>query len=368
MDSQRWTELPWRVVAWGLKQMGICRNFSPASTELVLIPNVEEVAGKVLNHFERFSSQVDRTFTTAMFNREVASVLGIGTELAEKDMGIIIKFLVRDRQVAASDGYVVKFLRPDEVFSPISKEDRAIASLKSLIEDTSKQVRALETQIAAAREKIQKEVESKNRPSALAALRAKKSAEVVLSQRMDTLFQLEQIFTKIEQASDQITLVRVMKNSAEVLRVLNAKVGSVHDVENALDCLKEEMGNVEDISTLISEAGQKTGVADENEIEEEFDALLRQEERAEEGRTSELTKQRLADLHHVESIGSSGTEKPMLSEDERPTSPRGASDSKPSGRVKTLKPVALHGGKAPSSDNGRPNQDRGESANPMPES
>ncbi|KAL8812422.1 MAG: hypothetical protein Q9200_001029 [Gallowayella weberi] len=372
--SQQWTELPWRFVAWGLNQMGMCRTFSrtdmQASTDLVLIPNIEvfawassklfgitkelqEVAGKVLNHLERFSGQVDRTFTTAMFNREVASALGIGTELADKDLRILIQFLF------------VKLYCPDEVYSPISKEDRAIAALRSLIEDISKQIRALQTQIAAAREKSQRAVESKNRPSALAALRSKKSAESVLSLRMDTLFQLEQIFTSIKKASDHIALVGVMENSAEVLRSLNAKVGSVHNVENALDCLKTEMGKVEDIATLVSEAGQETGVADENEIDKELDALLRQKERAEEEQASELTKQRLADLDHVGSTEPSGTEMPMLSKHERPTSPKGAPISSPSERVKVLKHVALDEGRATSSDNGRRNEDRSQSVNAM---
>ncbi|KAL8797917.1 MAG: hypothetical protein Q9182_007123 [Xanthomendoza sp. 2 TL-2023] len=261
--SRRLTELPWRFVAWGLNQMGMCRTFSrtdmQASADLVLIPNIE----------------------------------------------------------------YIKFHSANEVFSPISEEDRAIASLRSLIEDTSKQIGALQTQIAAAREKSQKAVESKNRPTALAALRSKKSAESALSQRMDTLFQLEQIFISIKKASDQIALVGVMKNSAEVLRGLNAKVGSIHNVENALNCLKNEMEKVEDVATLVSEAGQETG-ADENEIDEEFDALLRQKERAEEEKASELTKQRLADLD-----GADGS------------------------------------GKVPSPDNGRPNQDRSQSVDAM---
>lgn len=262
---------------------------------------------------------------------------------------------------------VVKIIRRNEVTSPISKEDRAIASLKSLVEDIAKQIHALEGQIAVARERSQKAVELKNRSSALAALRSKKAAESVLSQRTDTLFQLEQILTQIQNASDQIDVVRVMKHSTEVLRGLNAKVGNAQDVENALDSLKEEMGKVEDISTVISEAGREVHVADENEIDEELDALLRQKERAEEQRATEITKQRLADIENVDNLEPSRAQQLMLSKDEGLTTPKAASESTSSQELDSLKHMSLHEGKASSPDLGRPSHSRNESDKPMVE-
>ncbi|KAL8897543.1 MAG: hypothetical protein Q9192_002516 [Flavoplaca navasiana] len=276
-----------------------------------------------------------------MFGREAAATLGIDGDLGDKDLTILLKYLARDRKAIATDGKVVRIIGSTEDVSPISTEDRAIASLKSLIEDIGRQLRALESQIAASRERSQKAVESKNRASALMALRSKKSAESVLAQRMDTLFQLEQVLSSIQQASDQVAMVRVMKDSAGVLRGLNAKVGSAEDVENALESLKEEMGKVEDIGSVISEAGQEVNVTDEHEIDDEFDALLRQKERAEEEEAVEGTKQKLAELQTEDKLGANGEENPELSTGESqiiptansgPTSPKenGASDILPS--------------------------------------
>ena len=207
---------------------------------------------------------------------------------------------------------MVRIIGSTEDVSPISTEDRAVASLRSLIEDIGRQVRELETQIAASRERSQKAVELRNRASALTALRSKKLAESILAQRMDTLFQLKQVLSSIQQASDQVAMVRVMKDSAGVLRQLNSKVGSADDVENALESLKVEMGKVEDIASVVSEAGQEINVTDEDEIDEEFNALLRQRQRAEEEEAVERTKQKLAELQTEDKPGANGEEKPTI--------------------------------------------------------
>ncbi|KAI4227513.1 MAG: hypothetical protein L6R36_002353 [Xanthoria steineri] len=354
--SRSWTELPWRFVAWGLEHMGLRQTVSSKDSrqtrELVLIPNLEKVAGRILTHLEKYNSQVDRTFTTAMFSREAAAALEIDGDLADKDLTVLLKYLSRDRQVLVTDGKVVRIIRSTEVVTQISMEDRAIASLKSLIEDIGRHVHALEAQIASSREKSQKAVETKNRPSALAALRSKKSAESVLAQRMDTLFQLEQVLGSIQQASDQVEMIRVMKDSAGVLRGLNAEVGSALDVENALEGLKEEMGSVEDIGSVISEAGQEINVVDENEIDEEFDALLRQKEKAEEEEAVESTKQRLADLQTEDNIEAEGAKKPSLSTDENPTIPS-ATSSSASKEHSALENTPPEGEKASSPDSSR---------------
>lgn len=66
----------------------------------------QKAAGRILTHLEKYSSQVDRTFTTAMFSREAAAALGIDGDLADKDLTVLLKYLARDRQVLATDGKV----------------------------------------------------------------------------------------------------------------------------------------------------------------------------------------------------------------------------------------------------------------------
>ncbi|KAL8705162.1 MAG: hypothetical protein Q9201_001699 [Fulgogasparrea decipioides] len=280
---------------------------------------VVEGAGKVLAHLQRRNSQLDRLLPMTMFNKDAAIALGFANELDDQDLEILLKYLARDRQALVYDDHVVKIFGLNESFTPISKEDQTIASLKSLIENLKEQIRKLETRIATSSRKSQDAVMLKNRPSALAALRSKRLAESVLSQRTDTLSQLEQVYESIKQASNQITMLQVMKDSARVLRDLNARVGNVDNVEEALHNLKEEMGKVEDIGSAISEAGQGTSATDEDELDEELDALLRHQESEEEEKAAERTKQKLASIQEVSSIDRDSANQSMLSNDEENT-------------------------------------------------
>ncbi|KAL8656179.1 MAG: hypothetical protein Q9210_000431 [Variospora velana] len=229
-----------------------------------------------------------------MFRKDSAAALGFASELTDSDFRILLTYLARDKQVLAYDGNVIKIAAPYESPGSVSKEDREIASLKSLMSEVSEQMSLLEIRIVALREQTQKAVETKNRSSALAAIRSKKAAEAVLARRADTLFQLEEIYQNIEKASDQLTMVHVMRGSFEVLRGLNAKVGRSHVVEDVLEGLKNEMGRVNDVGTLISQPGQETNSVDEHAVDEELDALMRESRKAEEEKSTEQTMRRLA--------------------------------------------------------------------------
>ncbi|KAL8709944.1 MAG: hypothetical protein Q9220_005394 [cf. Caloplaca sp. 1 TL-2023] len=283
--SYKWTNLPWRMFTWGLGQMALQRGFRSEKTqvprEIVLIPNVEKLAETVVEHIEKLRTRVDRTLTKSMFQREVGAALGIDEKVADSDLLIILRYLARDRQVLTYDSNVVKISDSNEVRLPISEEDRSIASLKSLIQDLQDQVHILGLEITNAKKKGERAIESKNRPLALAALRSKRVAEKVLAQRLETLYQLEEVRDRIQQAADQVTIMSVLRDSAKVLRTLNNQVGSVSDVEDSLQTLKEEVGKVEDISLAINQAGHENTLNDNSDIEEELDQLLLQVESTE---------------------------------------------------------------------------------------
>lgn len=136
---------------------------------------------------------------------------------------------------------------------------------------------------------------NKNRVSALSALKSKKTAEHNLKQRSDTLNQLEEVYNKIEQAADQVDIVRVMQASTSVLRSLHAQTGGVETVENVVDNLREEMSKVDEVGTIINEAGP---VVDEGEIDDELEALEKQEAREKGEKEAEETRERLAQLEN----------------------------------------------------------------------
>jgi charged multivesicular body protein 7 len=143
-------------------------------------------------------------------------------------------------------------------------------------------------------------VKAGNRVSALSALRSKKLAEKNLQQRSDTLHQLEEVYTRIEQAVDQVEIVKVMEASAGVLRSLNKDVGGVENVENAVERLREEMGKVDEVGKVLEEPLNAGAVVDEGEIDDELVAMEQEDKREREEREAEATKKRLQELEKQE--------------------------------------------------------------------
>lgn len=153
-------------------------------------------------------------------------------------------------------------------------------------------------------------VSRKNRVSALAALRSRKLAETTLAKRTATLSQLEEVYSSIEQAADQVDLVRVMEASTSVLKGLNTQVGGVERVDSVVDKLQEQMADVNEIGNIIRDVGQ-SGVVEEAEVDDELEALEREarqkKEEAERLERDERdrqevaeTKQKLSDLRRHE--------------------------------------------------------------------
>jgi charged multivesicular body protein 7 len=143
-------------------------------------------------------------------------------------------------------------------------------------------------------------VKAGNRVSALSALRSKKLAEKNLQQRSDTLHQLEEVYTRIEQAVDQVEIVKVMEASAGVLRSLNKDVGGVENVENVVERLQEEMGKVDEVGKVLEEPLNAGAVVDEGEIDDELVAMEQEDKREREEREAEATRKRLQELERQE--------------------------------------------------------------------
>lgn len=178
----------------------------------------------------------------------------------------------------------------------MSSEDKTISSLKTLISNLNSQITALEARILSLNEKTQASIKSSNKIAALAALRSRKAAETTIKQRYGTLEQLEGVYNKIEQASDNVAVVKVMEASTGVLRDLHGQVGGVENVEDVVEGLRDEMSKVNDISQVMEEAGYREAAIDEDEIDEEFAALERQDRQEKEEKETKERRQKLAGL------------------------------------------------------------------------
>ena len=232
----------------------------------------------------------------------------------------------------------------------MSTQDRTIGSLKSLIADLNGQVALLSAKILELSETAQTAVKNRNKVSALAALRSKKLNETVLAQRTETLFQLEEVYSKIEQAADQVAMVRVMEASAGVLRSLHAEVGGVEKVDDVMEGLGYEMSKVEEVSSAIEAGAHEQSVVDEDAVDEELESLERQ------ARSEQAEKEAWETQEKLDIIGEMGElkEREVSRRDAIPTNgtsplqaPRGAPETLIEAGINTLNRLSLDEERSP---------------------
>ncbi|KAK5634073.1 hypothetical protein RRF57_009787 [Xylaria bambusicola] len=310
-----WGRIPWAVAGWALRQIGLTGGPSdsmPKEQVVVVLQNLEVITKAFSDATADRIAPFERIFSRKHFRRTFEANLLDGQRLSDNDLDVLIKFLSRDKEVLATDGNTIKIRERGETAS-ISDEDSAIASLKELIEELTHQTKALSRRVEELSQAAMDAVRRKDRVSALATLKSKKLAENNLKTRYATLNQLEDVATKIQQAADNVQLVRVMESSTGALRSLNAQVGGADRVDAVLDDLREQMGQVDEVGNVIAEVGAGAGVIiDESEVDDELESMLEEEREKEAAKEAEETRRRLAEL---EKLG------PTPVADGRPVSP-----------------------------------------------
>jgi charged multivesicular body protein 7 len=206
---------------------------------------------------------------------------------------------------------VVKFKVPKEHISIITNEDRAIASLKSLITDLNLQSSQLSSQIRDLSDAARNAVKTRNRLSALRALRSRKVAEQALARKLDNLSQLEGIYDNIEQAVDQVAMIQAMKDSTRVLRGLHSKIGDDENVKNVMEELQTEMLKSDDITNAISEASPGASAVDDKAIEAELELLVQKDEEKHQEKEAQNIAERLAAVPPLGELSTTAESKPL---------------------------------------------------------
>lgn len=176
----------------------------------------------------------------------------------------------------------------------------------------SRQVSDLEAKIEELTAFAKTALTKKNRISALSAVRSKKMAEHNLQQRLNTLAQLEEVYSKIEQAAGQVELVQVMEASTGVLRGLHAQIGDAERVEDVVEELREEMTKVDEIGSIVNEAAP---VIDEGEIDDELEALEKSDQKAKEKEEAEEARKKLAELDSFKQASSEAARQAQAGKD-----------------------------------------------------
>jgi len=298
--TKSWVPTPWQVMSWGLRQLGVSSTNSDdklAVGNFVVLANVEAAAEAVMMQVSKTSdSLTSRIYSRSLFESTFANSLPDTTcPLSQNDMSILLTYLSRDKPVLSYSSNTIKFADPGTVPEEITTQDTTIANLRTLITTMQSQVDTLTSKIADLDRASRLCIAEKRLPQAKAHLRSKKLATATLESRTATLGQLEETFTAIETAADQVAVVEAMKASSGVLGDLHRQVGGVEGVEDVVEKLRAEMENVDEVGRVITE-GNPAGVVDEGDVEEEFEALERGEREKREEAEAEKTAARLEEL------------------------------------------------------------------------
>ncbi|KAM4055695.1 snf7 domain-containing protein [Hirsutella rhossiliensis] len=276
--ERSWSDLPWNAMYWALRQVGILGavrgDDKLPKGRFVIVQNVEAASKALAQKTAESTSRFGRVFTKSQLRTELLANLVADQQLSDTDVDVLLKFLSRDKDMIEYDGQTIRFRETGEPRG-ITEEDAAIASIKELTASLKHQASLLDARINQLNQEAKDAVIRKNRITALAALKSKKLAESSLSKRYATLNQLEEVAAKIEQASDQVQLVNIMESSAGALRNLNAKVGGADRVDSVMDRLREQMNDTDEVTAILAES--MGAPVDESEIDEELEALERQE-------------------------------------------------------------------------------------------
>ncbi|KAL7958287.1 Snf7 domain-containing protein [Trichoderma compactum] len=281
--QQSWSQVPWNVMGWALRQLGV---LDPSRGEdkipkgnYVVMRNVETASRELGERIAEKAPRYDRVFTRGQFQALFTSVLAMEQRLSDTDTDVLLKFLSRDKDMIEYDGQTVRIRGSGEARG-ITEEDSSIASIKELASNLEHQIDLLNGRIDELDQEARNAVLRKNRVAALAALKSKKRAESSLSTRYATFHQLEEVASRLQQASDQVQLVKVMESSANALESLNAQIGSADKVENTMDRLRDQMSATDEITAILAEP---TGmIVDEEEIDEELEAMEKEQKKEEE--------------------------------------------------------------------------------------
>jgi charged multivesicular body protein 7 len=297
-----WIPSPWKVLTWGLRQVGVIGQ--PSSPEkltvgnFVVLKNVEVAADEILKKMNEYGSTADRVLSAADFLKRFSDALGPATSLTMNDLAILLIHLARDKQAISYNARCIKFKPEHEAApEPISQEDEAIANLRDTLANINAQIPPLMEKIAAADAAAREAVTAKQMIRAKAALRSKKLAETALAQRSDVALQLESVYTQLQSAADQVEIVEAMRAGADALKSLNEKVGGAEGVQGVVDAVNEQMATTEEITNIINETESPL---DEGEIDDEFEALERAEKEKAEREEAAKTAARLAELEELE--------------------------------------------------------------------
>lgn len=268
----------WQVVSWGFRQIGLTGSNPSqlAEADFAVVQNIEAAATALQKKMEEVAySPVTQCYSLEMFRNTFAYSLDDKLPLSASDITLLLTYCSRDRPILQYDpaSSTVKL----STQAPLDETDVSIAQIRTQEVALEKQMTILEEKVAADDTAIRTAVSRKDMNKARTLLRSKKLAEAALEQRRQNDIKLKEILFSIEKAQDSVAMMAIMTRSTGALRLLNKQIGGVERVDEVAEQLREEMEKGEDVQRALDQIGAESVAIDEDEVDEEFAALERQE-------------------------------------------------------------------------------------------
>lgn len=304
---------------WMEKVSGIVNN----SIGLLLTSNERYVHWNYLVDFSKvFLNEIKKEVTVGAYSSRIfddkllISLIhdNITSNFLDLDLQVLLKHISRDTNECKSrkenDSLVVKFGNED-----VNEEDLGIAQLRWSMHQVLDRIATSELKIKELNLKISEyPVEKIKKDKAIKAsvmhLLGQRRAQVkVLEQCSNTHTQLTELLQKIDDATSNISVVNALKQSSITLQQLNKQV-DIDEVEGIQMDIQEQIDTTNQISEVLA-----PGLEDDDDIEEEYNTLVKQQEKDEKESTALLKK--LEDLSVDSEIKQTPPNKEKESSDKR---------------------------------------------------
>jgi len=196
------------------------------------------------------------------------------------------------------------------------------------------QISLLTSQIATFTQKARDATSKQNRIVALSALKSRKLREKALQKRSDALARIEEVLDGVAQAASDAEVIKSLEGGASALERLNKDIGGIERVEKVMDRVREGIEESDDVGRVIAEMGSSR--VNEDELQEEFDAMLKAEEEKERKLQEERERKKL-ELERQEKARKEAEEQARKDNETKATEEAAKQD----GLVEELKSVSL---------------------------
>lgn len=259
------------------------------SDRLISKKVLESYVFELLEKINKESDKSKLLFDRIQFKKYIESlnikINGKAPKLTDLDYEILLKYLNREKPKLNFNDEIIKFSLDE-----ITEQDEAIVQLKTTIEDSHLKSEELNDKINLLDIKIKESLKSKNRELAKNLLRSKKIAQDSLIKQIETINQLDSVLFKIDEASSNIQLLNALEIGASLLKSLNNEIGGVERVEEIMDEIIDEKTKTDEISQEINKLSTPIDGIDEEEIDQEYEEMLKQATTGKDEAVDEIAK------------------------------------------------------------------------------